>query len=99
MSVRSLSDLLTSPVGRLREESELFKPIERSGAGCHERVKSFGGAVAVRELPMVREEFGFRRTECACAFCKAPCRHLPGALDPSDLPRLCPPGKDVFAWA
>jgi hypothetical protein len=24
---------------------------------------------------------------------------MPGALDPSDLPRLCPEGQDVFAWA
>jgi len=53
----------------------------------------------VRELPVVREEFGFRRTHCGCAFCQAPCRHLPGALAPSDLPRLCPPGREVFAWA
>jgi len=53
----------------------------------------------VRKLPMVREEFGFRRTQCACAFCQAPCRHLPGALAPSDLLRLRPPDRDVFAWA
>src|SRR5438067_13848404 len=46
-----------------------------------------------------RVRHGFRRTECACDFCKAPCRHIPGALDPSDLPRLCPQGQDVFAWA
>jgi hypothetical protein len=50
------------------------------------------------ELP-VREMFGFRRTECGCAFCKVYCRHLPGALDPSDLPRLCPGGQDIFTWA
>jgi hypothetical protein len=46
-----------------------------------------------------REVHGFRRTACACECCQAFCRHLPGALDPSDLPRLCPPGRDVFAWA
>jgi hypothetical protein len=46
-----------------------------------------------------REAFGFRRTACACACCQVFCRHLPGALDPSDLPRLCPPGRDLFAWA
>jgi hypothetical protein len=51
------------------------------------------------ELPLLREAFGFPRTECGCEFCKAYCRHLPGALDPADLARLCPPGQDVFAWA
>jgi hypothetical protein len=53
----------------------------------------------VTELPLVREAFGFRRTECGCAFCQAYCHHLPGTLDPSDLARLCPEGQDVFAWA
>jgi hypothetical protein len=48
---------------------------------------------------MTREQFGFHRTVCGCAFCQAPCRHIPGSLDVSDLPRLCPPGQDVFAWA
>jgi hypothetical protein len=52
-----------------------------------------------QELPLVREQFGFRRTVCGCEFCKAPCRHIPGSLDVADLPRLCPPGQDVFAWA
>ena len=47
----------------------------------------------------MREQFGFRRTECACAFCQLPCRHIPGSLDVSDLARLCPPGLDVFRWA
>jgi hypothetical protein len=47
----------------------------------------------------VREQFGFQRTVCDCAFCTAPCRHMPGSLDVSDLPRLCPPDQDVFAWA
>lgn len=45
------------------------------------------------------EAFGFQRTRCGCDFCKVYCRHMPGALDPSDLPRLCPAGQDVFAWA
>jgi hypothetical protein len=48
---------------------------------------------------LVREQYGFRRTACGCAFCQAPCRHVPGSLDPADLPRLCPRGQDVFAWA
>ena len=51
------------------------------------------------ELPVVREAFGFRRTVCACAFCTACCLHVPGTLDPADLPRLCPEGADLFAWA
>src|SRR5437762_9516532 len=51
------------------------------------------------DLPERREQHGFRRTECACAFCTAPCRHVPGSLDVSDLARLCPAGRDVFAWA
>jgi hypothetical protein len=51
------------------------------------------------ELVPAREAFGFRRTACACALCRACCRHVPGALDPSDLPRLCPEGADLFAWA
>jgi hypothetical protein len=49
-------------------------------------------------LPL-REQHGFQRTRCDCEFCRAPCRHVPGGLDPSDLPRLCPEGRDVFAWA
>jgi hypothetical protein len=52
-----------------------------------------------RDLPLVREQFGFRRTECGCSFCQAPCRHIPGSLDVADLTRLCPPDADVFAWA
>ncbi len=47
----------------------------------------------------VRQQFGFARTVCGCAFCTAPCRHIPGSLDVSDLPRLCPPGQDVLVWA
>jgi hypothetical protein len=53
----------------------------------------------MEEPAPAREAFGFRRTECGCAFCQAYCRHLPGTLDPSDLARLCPAGRDVFAWA
>jgi hypothetical protein len=49
--------------------------------------------------PPEREQYGFRRTECACACCAAPCGYLPGALDVADLARLCPPGQDLFAWA
>ncbi len=45
------------------------------------------------------EKYGFRRTECACAFCRTPCRHMPGSLDVSDLEQLCPPGSDLFTWA
>jgi hypothetical protein len=51
------------------------------------------------EVSQPREQHGFRRTQCTCAFCTAPCRHIPGSLDPSDLDRLCPPEQDVFAWA
>src|SRR6266513_2677801 len=54
---------------------------------------------ASRELPLVRERYGFRRTQCACELCRAPCRHLPGSLDVADLWRLCPPGRDLFEWA
>ncbi len=46
-----------------------------------------------------REQHGFRRTVCDCAYCAAPCRHLPGSLDVDDLTRLCPPGEDLFRWA
>src|SRR5262245_55650859 len=52
----------------------------------------------VTELPLVREQYGFRRTACACAFCTAPCRHMPGSLDVTDLARLCP-GQDIYSWA
>jgi hypothetical protein len=51
------------------------------------------------ELPQVREVHGFQRTVCGCEFCRAPCRHVPGGLDPADLERLCPKDPDVFAWA
>ncbi len=46
-----------------------------------------------------REEHSFRRTVCSCAFCAAPCRHIPGSLDVGDLARLCPAKQDVFTWA
>ncbi len=55
--------------------------------------------MTVQELPIVRRTFGFERTQCGCEYCKAYCRHLPGALDPSDLTRLGPDGPNVFAWA
>jgi hypothetical protein len=51
------------------------------------------------ELPVVREQHGFQRTTCDCDYCRAPCRHLPGSLDVSDLERLCPPDQDLFVWA
>lgn len=50
-------------------------------------------------LPLVGEHYGFRRSVCGCDFCTAPCRHMPGSLDVSDLARLCPPGQDVFFWS
>jgi hypothetical protein len=49
--------------------------------------------------PPARERYGFTRTACGCALCAAPCRHIPGSLDVADLERLCPPGRDLFAWA
>jgi hypothetical protein len=49
--------------------------------------------------PEEREHHGFRRTRCSCAYCRAPCRHVPGSLDVADLMRLCPPARDVLAWA
>jgi hypothetical protein len=52
-----------------------------------------------KELPLIREQHGFRRTVCGCAFCQAPCHHIPGSLDVADLERLCPSDQDVFAWA
>jgi hypothetical protein len=57
-----------------------------------------GGGTSVSET-VGRDELGFRRTVCACSFCKAHCRHVPGTLVPSDLPRLCPAGQGVLAWA
>ena len=35
-----------------------------------------------------RSEFGFARTECACAECAAHCRFVPGYLVPQDLERM-----------
>jgi hypothetical protein len=55
--------------------------------------------MALEDGSSVRAEHGFSRTVCGCAFCQAPCRHVPGSLDPADLPRLCPAGQDVFRWA
>ena len=48
---------------------------------------------------LTREQHGFTRTSCDCDFCKVFCRHVPGRLDVSDLSRLCPEGKDIFAWS
>jgi hypothetical protein len=55
--------------------------------------------MASEELTAPREQHGFHRTACACVLCAAPCRHIPGSLDTSDLARLCPAGRDVFSWA
>jgi predicted DsbA family dithiol-disulfide isomerase len=52
------------------------------------------GAVAVVEAPG-----GPGRTGCGCDFCRAYCVHTPGRLGADDLLRLCPEGRDVFAWA
>lgn len=57
------------------------------------------GHLLSQESPRVREQFGFGRTVCGCAVCATFCRHRPGSLDVADLPRLCPPGRDVFVWA
>jgi hypothetical protein len=50
-------------------------------------------------LPLVRTEFGFQRTACACESCSFYCKVMPGYLVPSDLVRLCPPGADLMTWA
>ncbi len=50
-------------------------------------------------MTTARHEHGFTRTVCDCAFCQAPCKHIPGSLDVIDLTRLCPPEKDIFAWS
>jgi hypothetical protein len=50
-------------------------------------------------LPVVRSEFGFRRTSCDCELCSCWCRIMPGFLVPSDLQRLCPAGVDLMTWA
>jgi hypothetical protein len=60
---------------------------------------SASGANGIPEQPPPREQYGFRRTECGCALCSAPCRHMPGSLDVADLERLCPEGHELFAWA
>lgn len=49
--------------------------------------------------PEPRSQHGFLRTSCDCEMCSVHCRHVPGALDPSDLEKLCPEGEDVFLWA
>src|SRR5207248_10556174 len=92
----------TFPSSQTRVAGELTKTGGRNSAGAA-RLDRPGGVGydfdMVYELPLVREAYGFARTSCRCALCQVPCRHLPGALDPSDLPRLCPPGHDLFAWA
>ena len=35
-----------------------------------------------------RTEFGFARTDCACADCARHCRQVPGYLIPADVPRI-----------
>src|SRR5438105_14382764 len=57
------------------------------------------GTILDSEPPPAREQFGFRRTVCGCAFCQAPCRHIPGSLDVAALERPCPPDTDAFAWS
>ena len=37
---------------------------------------------------MPRTEFGFARTECACASCASHCRVVPGYLMPADVERI-----------
>ena len=54
---------------------------------------------AAQELPLARSQYGFHRTKCPCAYCAAPCQHIPGSLDVADLARLCPPNQDLFTWA
>lgn len=61
------------------------------------RVGQRGAEVADTNQNSLR--YGFRRTECNCAFCRTPCRHMPGSLDVADLESLCPPGHDLFTWA
>jgi hypothetical protein len=39
-------------------------------------------------MPEAREEFGFKRTVCACPECKIFCRVMPSFLIPSDLHRI-----------
>src|SRR5579872_6717107 len=48
------------------------------------RMKIETGLNLRRELTLVREQFGFRRSVCGCNFCTAPCRHMPGSLDVSE---------------
>jgi hypothetical protein len=45
------------------------------------------------------QEFGFKRTVCACRKCRIWCEHQPGYLVPSDLTRLVPADVDPFVWA
>jgi hypothetical protein len=43
------------------------------------------------------KQFDFPWTKCGSRYCQAPCRHITGSLDVSDLDRLWPPGQDLFA--
>lgn len=48
----------------------------------------------------MRNEFGYKRTTCACVVCTTNCRFMPGFLIPSDLDRLLPSnGQDLAQWA
>jgi hypothetical protein len=57
------------------------------------------GSTGRVSLPLVRTEFGFRRTTCDCELCSFWCQIMPGYLVPSDLRRLCPPDVDLMTWA
>jgi Fe-S-cluster containining protein len=53
-------------------------------------------------LDPARTEFGFERTQCACAPCTANCYHIPGYLIPADLARIAAfhqPGREFISWA
>ena len=39
-------------------------------------------------MPLIRTEFGFERTACACLECAINCRFIPGYLIPADLERI-----------
>jgi len=72
----------------------------RSITPCCEREAASGRLCEVNmELPVIRNEFGFARTQCGCARCSVFCRFMPGYLIPSDLERLIPPEEDPFTWA
>ena len=62
------------------------------------RAKPMEPAPTADALPS-QELYGFRRTVCGCEFCRAPCKHMPGTLDVTDLARLCPEGQELIPWA